>query len=172
MAGTSQSSDIAEKSSKISVPSLDWTKCIFCQKERRNSCLTCPANSKRTDVGCGYNSLSEALERLRSINQLPKTLNIQYFDEGDGIAATCSRNRACWHNKCKSQFLHGTKVGRLVLKCKQDDEPENSTEHVTEYSECDEPKTKILKCTRTASTSAIKSCVDLCYFCEQDGYDL
>ena len=49
------------------IASFDWSKCIFCQQISKTCSLTCPAKSKRNDVGCGYKYMAEELsiESLR-----------------------------------------------------------------------------------------------------------
>jgi hypothetical protein len=41
-------------------PPVDWSKCILCQKQTREP-LQCPANSRRHDVGAGYEFLAGIL---------------------------------------------------------------------------------------------------------------
>ena len=91
---------------------------MFCQKDIRDAKLSCPADSKRTDVGTGYITLSETIEGFTKVGHLPGDIKskVQYWDEGDGIAATLKRRRACWHIKCKNKTLHVTKLTRLQ-KC-------------------------------------------------------
>jgi hypothetical protein len=63
---------------------FDWSKCIFCQriipKVRR-----LVFDSKRSDVGCGYTSLADAVSGFRDIGQLPLGVNFEAWDEGDGL---------------------------------------------------------------------------------------
>ena len=42
---------------------IDWKLCILCRTES-NEHLVCPANSKRKDVGAGYESLALSLSQL------------------------------------------------------------------------------------------------------------
>lgn len=88
--------------------SFDWQKCIFCQKETRTKTV-CPADSKRTDIGCGYKTLSEAIDSLRAIGKLPADLNVIPWDEGAGIENTCKQHKARWHSQCRA-ILHPTAV--------------------------------------------------------------
>ena len=92
---------------------FDWSKCIFCQKVTRSSKINCPAYSKRSDADSGYKSLAEAIGGFKELNQLPKNINLTALDEGDGIEATCHRNRACWHIKCRGMVLHPNKLNRM-----------------------------------------------------------
>ena len=84
---------------------IDWSKCIFCQKILPRNKTTCPANSKKHDIGAGYKSLAEAVNGFKDLGQLPCALNVDAWDEGDGIESTCARHKACWHAACRN-VLH------------------------------------------------------------------
>jgi len=90
-------------------PGLDWGKCIFCQKILSKMKTVCPGKSLRGDLGlgCGYITLSDAVQGFSAIGQLPSIFNVRLWDEGDGIAETCKRRNACWHLHCR-QVLHAT----------------------------------------------------------------
>jgi len=94
---------------------FDWTKCAFCQQNKRQSKLNCPADSKRTDIGAGYTSVAHVIEGYVKLGQLPPDLKctFPYWDEGNGIEATFKEHRARWHIKCKQRLIHDTKLGRL-----------------------------------------------------------
>jgi hypothetical protein len=94
---------------------FDWTKCIFCQKVSRGAKTTCPAKSKRNDVGCGYNYLAKTIESFMQCDLLPATVKLRLLDEGDGVEATCARHYACWHKTCFRQSLHSTKIKFLKV---------------------------------------------------------
>jgi len=49
---------------------FDWSKCIFCQRDIRNSKINCPADSKRADVGSGYRSLCDAVNAFVALGKL------------------------------------------------------------------------------------------------------
>ena len=104
-----------------SVSTIDWSKCIFCQKDLRLVKTICPANTKRSDSGAGYHSLSKDVNRFKEIGQLPPGLHVSRWDEGDGIEATCTRNKACWHAACRT-LLHSTKLDRLLKRPRVPDE--------------------------------------------------
>jgi hypothetical protein len=94
---------------------FDWSKCIFCQRIIPKVKTVGPFDSKRSDVGCGYTSLADAVSGFRDIGQLPLGVNFEAWDEGDGLESTCRRRHACWHASCR-QKLHGTKLDRLRSK--------------------------------------------------------
>jgi len=93
--------------------SIDWDKCIFCQQSSKSSKTTCPAQSKRNDIGCGYKSLAETVEGYMQLGQLSLDINLSLWNDGDGIEATLRRHSACWHRKCRNCFVHATTLQRL-----------------------------------------------------------
>ena len=51
------------------------------------------------------------------MSQLPPPhLNIELWDEGDGIAVTCERYHAFWHVTCFTKHLYSCKLKRLKSK--------------------------------------------------------
>ena len=91
---------------------FDWKRCIFCQKEIPKVRTVCPADSKWSDVGCGYATLSGVVRGFTEVSHTVPGLKTDVWDDGDGIEATCQKNRACWHAPCR-QKLHVTKLNRL-----------------------------------------------------------
>ena len=85
----------------VCVP-IDWSKCILCQKQTREP-LQCPANSRRQDVGAGYQFLAIILPEFDKIG-LPPGLVISRIDEGDGLQAALQRNQAKYHKSCRNNF--------------------------------------------------------------------
>jgi hypothetical protein len=88
-----------------------WPLCIFCQ-EVRDEGLICPAESKRQNIGAGYNTLADDLINIQQIGQLPKSLNLSRLDDGDGISTTLASRRARWHKTCMDTY-NKTKLSRL-----------------------------------------------------------
>lgn len=148
---------------------FSWQRCIFCQKSIRGVNLSCPANSKRSDVGLGYKTLANTISKLKECNQIPPTLNIHVLDEGDGIEATCLRNKACWHSCCKSKVLHPTAVERLLknVECGRNDDTVAEME-----CDSDEEIPAKVRITRGLSGSQSVYLSTVCYFCEKGGSDL
>jgi len=91
---------------------LDWTKCIFCQKDLQKVKTICPANSKKADAGCGYKTVADLVESFRELGGLPEGLKVDLWDEGEGIANTLSQRKAVFHHHCRS-LLHPTTLERL-----------------------------------------------------------
>ena len=70
-----------------SAANFDWGRCIFCQNVTPKNKTTCPADSKRSDVGSGYKTLAEIVSGYREIDSLPKNVPVDHWDEGDGMKA-------------------------------------------------------------------------------------
>ena len=84
---------MATQGNTLSYRSMDWGKCIFCQITSRSCPTTCPADSKRADVGCGYKSLAVAVDGFIKCGQLPADINASLWDDGDGIEQTLTNNK-------------------------------------------------------------------------------
>ena len=59
-------------------------------------------DSKKADAGCGYKTLADLVASFWEVGGLPEGLNVDLWDEGDGIANTLSQRRAVFHRHCKS----------------------------------------------------------------------
>ena len=62
------------------------------------------AHSKRRDIGRGYQSLAENLVKFNELEKLPKTLQLDRIDEGQGIEAAMVANEAKWHHTCMLRY--------------------------------------------------------------------
>ena len=95
---------------------------------------------------------------------------MQLWDEGDGLEATLSRHRACWHQTCRSRLLHTTSLSR---KRRHEDVAANDEllDH-TDVNISDKPTVITSRSTRTSS--GITDEIDnlLCFFCNERGKDL
>ena len=49
---------------------VNWELCVLCQEQTAES-LICPLQSKRKDVGKGYQSLAENLIKFKELSKLP-----------------------------------------------------------------------------------------------------
>lgn len=148
---------------------FDWTKCIFCQKHLRKIKTSCPADSKRSDVGSGYKSLSDVISGFMELGELPLDIKyyVPYWDDGDGMEASFTRHRACWHIKCRQRSLHCTKLERLQNRQPNeeigfDNESDNEPDLLNDEHE---PCPKRSRC-------KIDKSVPVCYFCDLPGPDL
>jgi len=61
--------------------------------------MTCPAVSKRADVGCGYKSLADAVDGFIKCRHIPADTNVSLWDDGDGIEQTLTKNKSVWQRK-------------------------------------------------------------------------
>ena len=91
---------------------IDWSLCALCQ-EHLDKPLVCPANSKRTDIGAGYDSLGDHLTSFRCAGKEPLPIEINRLDEGDGISSTMTRNHAKWHTSYRLKCC-ASRVARIV----------------------------------------------------------
>lgn len=107
----------------------------------------CPADSKRKDVGAGYNTLAENLPQFEALKCMPRYLALERFDKGDGIAATFARNKARWHKSCYSLF-NSTKLRRAQKR------------------QADEGSDKRAKLTPANATAFTKDSSRSCFLCE------
>ena len=60
---------------------------MLCQRVLNRVKTSCPANSKRDNIGAGYISLENDVAGFEEIGELPPGLVVTTWDEGDGIAA-------------------------------------------------------------------------------------
>ena len=82
----------------------DWNLCVICQDISSTDNLVCLGKSKRKDVGIGYKSLAETLIKFNELNLLPKTLQLNRIDKGEGVETALFSNNAKWHKSCRLQF--------------------------------------------------------------------
>ena len=152
-------------------PAFDWTKCLFCQRTVRNWKTNCLADSKRADAGCGYRSLSETVQKYMQIGELPQDILpfVHVWDEGDGMEATLTRHRACWHIKCRQRLVHGTRLERLNKD--YDDKSTRSLSPVSSDAGSD-VAVRAVKAQRLARTSLASEDSSMCFFCDLPGTEL
>jgi len=94
----------------------DWNLCVFCQKHTKTG-LECPARSHKAPIGSGYKSLAEHLAQFEMHKSMPLEIDLNRFNDGDGIEATLMRHSAHWHKACRVKFSQ-TKLDRLEKKNK------------------------------------------------------
>ena len=66
--------------------------------------LTSPLNSKRNNIGMGYQSLAENLVKFNELGKLPRTLQLDRLNKGQGIEAAMITNKAKWHKTCRLRY--------------------------------------------------------------------
>ena len=86
-------SDIFCSSSNRSNKPLDWSKCLFCQKDTGKK-LACPAEYSDRFKGAEYKTIGDALQAFNDLGYLPKDVNLTRMDDGDGLEQTFVSRRA------------------------------------------------------------------------------
>ena len=84
-------------------PETNWKLCLVCQEETTES-LVCPVLSKRRDPGSGYTTMAANLVKFDELGKLPRTVQLQRLDEGQGVEATMVAHQAKWHKTCMLQY--------------------------------------------------------------------
>lgn len=99
---------MAIKRFRIAFTSFGATQ--ICQNSTEEQ-LQCSADSKRSNVGAGYISLSENLVKFNEICCLPDSINLTIIGDESGMANTLVKNKAKFN---KSSFLkfNSTKLKR------------------------------------------------------------
>lgn len=131
-------------SSGIDLPCLThWDQCVLCQKDTSEK-LCCPAESKRSTGGSGYQTLAHTLLAFSNIGCLPKTIDLSKLDDGEGIQATFEHHRARWHDSCR---LHYNKT-QLFRAEKRKTSCERSADAPRKYTRqsVDQPQPSVDKC--------------------------
>ena len=96
-------SDISGSSSNRRNKPLDWSKCLFCQKDNGKK-LACPADYSDRFKGAGYKTIDEALHALNDLGCLPKDVNLTRMDDGDGLEQTFVSRGAKLDTACSLKF--------------------------------------------------------------------
>lgn len=60
---------------------------VLCQ-ENTSEVLYCPAESKHNTQGAGYKTIADLLEGFNRADCLPRTINLSWCNDGEGIEAT------------------------------------------------------------------------------------
>src|SRR6218665_441477 len=155
----------------LTTRNFNWSLCIFCQKVTRNK-TTCPGASKRLDVGSGYKTLSDNVNGFKKIGALPSGLNLNLWNEGDGIEETCKRHNACWHKQCRS-MLHVTALDRFSSTDIRATATPLTEQNLSEITPDDDYETpvKLARTTRSSSGFVETAFSTLCFLCEKEGKD-
>ena len=82
---------------------VDWEKCIVCQQTTKEA-LQCPANSKRSDVGAGYETFANNINSLKQLGCMPVTMTVLASGTDSSLSELFKQHRAKWHKKCKDKF--------------------------------------------------------------------
>ena len=131
-------------SSGTHLPCLtDWDQCVLCQKDTSEK-LCCPAESSRGDLGSGYQTIADNLLAFSNIGCLPKNIDLDKLDDGEGIQATFEHHRARWHDSCRLEY-NKTKLFRAE---KRKTSCERRTDVPRKYTRqsVDQPQPSVDKC--------------------------
>ena len=100
---------------------MDWTKCDLCQTVTKEK-LQCPADSKRTDVGAGYLTLSNAIKCFSELGSFPIDVDISICQD-ENLLETFTKQKAKWHKSCRDKFSN-LKLQRAQKRKSNDGEQE------------------------------------------------
>ena len=87
------------------VEELNWSLCCLCQVDSEGE-IRCPAQSKRKDIGAGYESLSHALSQLVYNETVRVNIPESLLNEPD-LNKTLILNRARYHKSCLNKLVQG-----------------------------------------------------------------
>ena len=102
---------------------MDWKKCILCQTVTKEK-LQCPTDSKRTNVGAGYASLSHAIKCFRKLQSLPLDINMSLCED-ENLFETLKKENAKWHKSYRNKFGN-MKLRRAEKRKSPNDENKNT----------------------------------------------
>ena len=103
MAKKFQLVDTFEQRTPTTPPETNWKLCLVCQEESTES-LVCPVLSTRRYPGSGYTTMAANLVKFDELRKLPRTVQLQRLDEGQGVEATMVAHQAKWHKTCMLQY--------------------------------------------------------------------
>jgi len=110
-----------DQSVSLTTTPINWNLCIICQSQTREK-LQCPADSLRSDVGCGYDSLGDVLPKFAAVGALLRGIDLTRLDDGSGLFSTFSKNRAKWHKSCRNTYSQRELDSKLAKQQGADDE--------------------------------------------------
>ena len=76
----------------------------MCQAEIPGESLQCPLRSTKKPIGSVCASLAEDLLQFQDLQHMPMNLQLERFDDGNGVEATLRTHSAGWHKKCRLRF--------------------------------------------------------------------
>ena len=147
-----QSQSLVEKEKVV-----NWELCLICQEQTSES-VQHPSKrkgEKGESALAGYKTLTENLLEFHALGLLPKTINIDILDEGNGIEAALITHNACWHRSCRIKY-NNTKLDRARKRSK-----DKISDEIGESS----PDTSKRVGTRSLSGSASSFSESICFFC-------
>ena len=110
--------------SSSSVQATDWTICVFCQLDTKESLIS------PTDRG--YETTADNITQFSNLDSKPIKINLARLDHGNGIQSTLKEQNAKWHKSCYQKFSH-TKLERAKRKHKSEENGTASTRIFTQH---------------------------------------
>ena len=138
-----------------SMNGTNWNICVFCQENKPNETLQCPAESKRPNKGAGYETIAGNIVQFHELGFLPMKLNVSRLDNRSGIGNTFLCNKARWHKNCYLRF-NSTELNRAR---KRNSSAAMLSDEGVSSSVC--------KHTRSSTPLPTTSEEKLCFFCDQ-----
>ena len=81
----------------------DWALCCLCQVDSSKKDLRCPFNKEYLHKA--YETLADDLKNFAENDvPLPLEVTLECLNDGSGIANTLLKNKAKYHNRCRSLF--------------------------------------------------------------------
>ena len=135
--------------SSSSVQATDWTICVFCQLNTKESLIS------PTDRG--YETIADNITQFSNPDSMPIKINLARLDHGNGIQSTLKEQNAKWHKSCYQKFSH-TKLERSKRKHKSEEDGTASNRIFTCSTNSDGD---------TTSGGTVGSNCPKCFFCSQ-----
>ena len=154
MAKKFQLVDTFEQRTPTTPPETNWQLCLVCQEETTES-LVCPVLSKCRDPGSGYTTMAANLVKFDELGKLPRTVQLQRLDEGQGVEATMVAHQAKWHKTCMLQY-NNTMLRRAEKR------PSASSSAFGSSDDVPGKRTRSLSSEATTSDAS-------CFFCGESG---
>ena len=83
--------------------STNWEICAFCQVSQVNLCNV-HSDQQSSLLVVGMHLWLKTSFNFETLNHMPRNINLERLDDGDGIESTLKAHRAGWHKKCRLQF--------------------------------------------------------------------
>ena len=155
---------------RTGTPIINWNECIICQKHsNKEKTPTCPANSKRPDLGAGFRKFVSDIESWNAVVEPSRQFDLSKLDDGNGALQSLFDNKGKWHKSCRIKY------GKLAIER----QPDISMQHdpIASTSNDDESSQIIRSSTRSIALSKEESLQrnrSQCCFCkcgesEEDG---
>ena len=105
--------------------------------------------------------MAKNILRLDELNQLPRNLQLDRIDEGEGPEAALVANKARWHQSCRLA-INNTEVKRAEKRASKE----------TTYVDVNETITELNKRPRRRTSSIEEATMEpICFFCNKPAGD-